>query len=106
MSGFYWIAVFIKREFRVRNWDGFLIRPNTIDAVLLTHAHIDHCGLLPKLVREGFAGKIYCTGATAEITEIMLLDSAKLQQEDAEFKKKRHQREGRGAYSLRFHSTL
>ncbi len=88
-------GLYQEREFQKRNWDAFPVQPGTIDAVLLTHAHIDHCGLLPKLVREGFTGKIYCTTATAEITEIMLLDSAKLQQEDAEFKKKRHQREGR-----------
>ena len=88
-------GLYQEREFRARNWDAFPVPPNTIDAVLLTHAHIDHCGLLPRLVREGFAGRIYCTSATAEIAEIMLLDSAKLQEEDAEFKKKRHQREGR-----------
>jgi metallo-beta-lactamase family protein len=63
--------------------------------VLLTHAHLDHCGLLPKLVREGFSKKIYCTPATADITQIILLDSAKLQEEDAAYKKKRHTREGR-----------
>ena len=88
-------GLYQEREFRSRNWEPFPIPPHTIDAVLLTHAHLDHCGLLPKLVREGFKGKIYCTAATSEITEIMLLDSAKLQQEDAEFKKRRHQREGR-----------
>jgi metallo-beta-lactamase family protein len=88
-------GLYQEREFRVRNWDAFPIHPDTLDAVLLTHAHIDHCGLLPKLVREGFTGKIYSTTATTEIAEIMLMDSAKLQQEDAEFKKERHQREGR-----------
>ncbi|MFC1940418.1 MBL fold metallo-hydrolase RNA specificity domain-containing protein [Chloroflexota bacterium] len=88
-------GIYQEREFRSRNWEPFPFQPNTIDAVLLSHAHIDHCGLLPKLVREGFKGKIYCTAATSEIAEIMLLDSAKLQEEDAEFKKKRHQREGR-----------
>jgi metallo-beta-lactamase family protein len=88
-------GLYQEREFRGRNWEAFPVQPDTIDAVLLTHAHIDHCGLLPRLVREGFNGKIYGTVATNEITEIMLLDSAKLQQEDAEFKKKRHQREGR-----------
>ena len=69
--------------------------PYTLDALLLTHAHLDHCGLLPKLVREGFRGRVYCTTATSDIAEIMLLDSAKLQQEDAEFKRKRHEQEGR-----------
>jgi metallo-beta-lactamase family protein len=61
----------------------------------LTHAHLDHSGLLPRLVREGFNGPIYCTAATSEITQIMLLDSANLQEEDAEFKRRRHEREGR-----------
>ena len=88
-------GLYQEREFKSRNWEPFPIPPHTIDAVLLTHAHLDHCGFLPKLIREGFKGRIYCTTATSEIAEIMLLDSAKLQQEDAEFKKKRHQREGR-----------
>lgn len=61
----------------------------------MTHAHLDHCGLLPKLVREGFRGRIYCTAATSEITQIILLDSAQIQEEDAEFKRKRHEREQR-----------
>ena len=80
---------------RGRNWDPFPVPPDTIDAVLLTHAHADHCGLLPKLAAEGFQGKIYCTDATAEIAQIVLLDAAHLQEEDAEFKRKRHEREGR-----------
>jgi metallo-beta-lactamase family protein len=88
-------GLYQERELQGRNWEAFPVPPSTIDAVLLTHAHIDHCGFLPKLVREGFTGKIYGTVATDEISEIMLLDSAKLQQEDAEFKMKRHQREGR-----------
>jgi len=61
----------------------------------LTHAHLDHCGLLPKLVREGYRGKIYCTEATAEIAQIILLDAAKLQEEDAAYKAKRHKKERR-----------
>jgi metallo-beta-lactamase family protein len=84
-----------ERQFKYRDWEPFPISPNKLDAVLLTHAHIDHSGLLPKLVKEGFRGPIYCTAATAEITEIMLLDSARIQEEDAEYKKKRHRREGR-----------
>ena len=84
-----------EREFAARNWRSFPVSPETLDAVLLTHAHLDHCGLLPKLVREGFSGPIYCTAATAEIGQVILLDSAKLQEEDAEFKRRRHQREGR-----------
>ena len=88
-------GMYQEREFKHRNWEPFQFPADNIDAVLLTHAHLDHCGLLPKLVKEGFSGKIYCTAATAEITQIILLDSAKLQEEDAAFKRKRHQREGR-----------
>jgi len=88
-------GLYQEREFKGRNWEPFPIPAHTIDAVLLTHAHLDHCGLLPKLVKEGFSGPVYCTAATSEITQIILMDSAKIQQEDAEFKKKRHQREGR-----------
>jgi len=84
-----------ERELRGRNWAPFPISPGTLDGVLLTHAHLDHCGLLPKLVREGFRGRIYCTSATSEISQIVLLDSARLQEEDAEFKQERHKREGR-----------
>jgi len=88
-------GLYQEREYRSRNWEPFPIPPSTLDAVLLTHAHVDHCGLLPKLVREGFQGKIYCTDASAEIAQIILLDAAKLQEEDAEFKKERHRRENR-----------
>jgi len=87
--------MFQEREFRSRNWDPFPIPPRTLDAVLLTHAHLDHCGLLPKLVREGFRGRIYCTAATSEISQIILQDSAHIQEEDAEFKRRRHERERR-----------
>jgi metallo-beta-lactamase family protein len=88
-------GLYQERQFQSRNWDPFPVPPNSLDAVLLTHAHLDHCGLLPKLVREGFNKSIYCTAATAEIAEIILLDSAKLQEQDAEYKKRRHEKEGR-----------
>lgn len=88
-------GLYQERPFKERNWDPFPIPPVGIDAVFLTHAHLDHCGLLPKLVKEGFKGKIYCTEATAEIAKIILLDSAKIQEEDAEHKRKRHEKEGR-----------
>jgi len=88
-------GLYQERELRGRNWDPFTVPPDSLDFVLLTHAHLDHCGLLPKLAREGFRGRVYCTAATAEIARIMLLDSAKLQEEDAEFKRRRHEREGR-----------
>ncbi|MEI6514939.1 MAG: MBL fold metallo-hydrolase [bacterium] len=84
-----------ERELADRNWKPFPVPPSGIDAVLLTHAHIDHCGYLPKLVKEGFKGPIYGTLPTAEIAKTVLMDSAKLQSEDAAFKKKRHDREQR-----------
>lgn len=88
-------GLFQERKFRYRNWEPFSFDPASLDAVLLTHAHVDHCGLIPKLMRDGFRGKIYCTTATADITRIILLDAAHLQEEDAAFKKRRHEREGR-----------
>ncbi|MBA7612683.1 Ribonuclease [subsurface metagenome] len=94
-------GLYQERQLRARNWDPFPVEPAGIDAVLLTHAHLDHCGLLPKLVREGFKGRIYCTAATSEIVRIILLDSAKIQEEDAEYKRKRHERERRkGPYPV------
>lgn len=63
--------------------------PSQVDAVILSHAHIDHSGLLPKLVSEGFAGKIYCTPATADLTQILLADSAFIQESDVAFVNKR-----------------
>ena len=88
-------GLYQERKYQDRNWQPFSFAPQSLDAVFLTHAHLDHCGLLPKLVREGYKGKIYCTQATAELAEIILLDAAQLQVEDAIFKKERHKREGR-----------
>jgi metallo-beta-lactamase family protein len=88
-------GLFQERDFQGRNWEPFRCSPKDLHAVLLTHAHLDHSGLLPKLVNEGFHGRVYCTPATADITKIILLDSAHLQEEDAAYKKKRHLREGR-----------
>jgi metallo-beta-lactamase family protein len=88
-------GLYQERELKERNWSRFFMPPQSLGAVLLTHAHLDHCGRLPRLVQQGFDQPIYCTGATSEITRIMLLDAGKLQEEDAEFKKRRHKREGR-----------
>jgi metallo-beta-lactamase family protein len=68
--------------------------PTDVNAVLLSHAHVDHCGGLPLLVKRGYAGPIYCTEATRDITAIMLMDSARLQESDAKFFNKIHAREG------------
>lgn len=88
-------GLYQERELKNRNWQPFPIPPDSIDAILLTHAHIDHSGFIPRLVREGFHGNIYCTTATREISQIALLDSAHLLVEDAEFKRSRHEREKR-----------
>ncbi len=88
-------GLYQERDYVERNWDHFPIPASTIDAVLLTHAHLDHSGWLPRLVQKGFQGKIFCTTATSEITKIVLRDAARIQEEDAAFKQKRHKKEGR-----------
>ncbi len=84
-----------ERDFRYRNHEPFPYDPIDIDAVLLTHAHLDHSGLLPKLVKHGFKGKIFCTEASADIAKIIMYDSAHIQEEDIKHKKKRHAKQGR-----------
>jgi metallo-beta-lactamase family protein len=71
------------KELRERNWEPLPIDPVTIDAVILTHAHLDHCGYLPRLVAAGFRGRIYCTPGTRELCSLVLPDAAHIQEEDA-----------------------
>ena len=78
------------KRLRERNWERFPVDPASIDAVLLTHAHIDHSGYLPALARDGFTGDIWCTPATRALAELMLLDSAHLHEEDARVANRRH----------------
>jgi metallo-beta-lactamase family protein len=73
------------KALRLRNWEPLGVGVESIDAVVLTHAHIDHSGYLPRLVREGFRGRIYATPATIALCEIMLADAAALQEEDARY---------------------
>ena len=73
------------RELRELNWRPLEVEPASIDAVVLTHAHLDHSGYLPRLVKEGFDGPIYATSATIDVARLILLDSAFLQEKDAEF---------------------
>ncbi len=77
------------RELRRRNWDPFPVDPSTIDAVVLTHAHLDHCGYLPLLAKRGFDGKIFATQYTVELAQVILRDSAHLQVEDAKYAAKK-----------------
>ena len=88
-------GLFQERSHQNRNWESGRFDPATINVVLLTHGHLDHCGWLPKLVKDGFRGKVYATSATADLTPVILLDSARIQEEDAATKKARHLKEGR-----------
>jgi metallo-beta-lactamase family protein len=72
------------KELRLRNWEPLPVAADAIDAVILTHAHLDHCGFLPRLVAQGFGGRVFCTPATSELARIVLADAAHLQEEDAE----------------------
>ena len=73
------------KALRLRNWAAPPLDPKTLGAVVLSHAHIDHSGYLPRLCRDGFAGPIYCTGSTLDLLKVLLPDAAHLQEEEAEF---------------------
>ncbi len=73
------------KELRLQNRQPFPVDPSTIEAVILTHAHLDHSGYLPLLKRNGFQGKVYCTAPTRELARILLLDAANIEEEDAEY---------------------
>lgn len=88
------------KENRLKNWEPFPVEPSSIDAVMLTHAHVDHIGYLPRLVRMGFKGPIYCTDATADLARILLLDTAHLQEEEARWANKRGYSKHRPALPL------
>lgn len=77
------------KRLRERNWQALPFDAKTLDAVVLTHAHLDHSGYLPVLVRAGFRGAIYCTAATSKLLGLLLPDSARLQEEEAEFANRR-----------------
>lgn len=77
------------KQLRLRNWQSLPIPVDEIDAVVLTHAHLDHSGYLPVLVRNGFRGPIYATAATCELVRILLLDSGRLQEEEADYANRR-----------------
>jgi metallo-beta-lactamase family protein len=77
------------KELRLKNWNPLPIDPAEVEAVILTHAHLDHCGYLPKLVKDGFRGKIHMTEFTAKLAEVILMDSARIQTEDAKYAAKK-----------------
>lgn len=88
-------GLFQERPYVERNWAPCPVGAANIDVMLLTHAHIDHSGLIPRFYKEGFRGKIITTAPTVALADVMLRDSAQIQAEDAEYKRKRHAREGR-----------
>lgn len=73
------------KNLRELNWEPLPIAPSSIDAVVLTHAHLDHSGYLPKLVRDGFKGRIYATAATRDVADLILKDSGYLNEKDADY---------------------
>ena len=88
------------KENRLKNWETLAVPPESIDRVFLTHAHIDHTGYLPRLCRDGFSGPVHCTHATAELCDILLKDSAHLQEEDASWANKKGYSKHRPAKAL------
>src|SRR4026208_2378269 len=74
------------KELRERNWQDPPLDPRAIDAVLIAHAHIDHTGYLPRFVKQGFKGPVYCSRGTADLLKILLPDAGRLQEEDADYR--------------------
>jgi len=78
------------KELRLRNWQPLPVDAASVDAVVLTHAHLDHCGYLPRLVAQGFKGRIFCTAGTRDLCTLILPDSARIQEEDASDANRHH----------------
>jgi metallo-beta-lactamase family protein len=83
------------KEMDALNYEPFPFDPTAVESVVLSHAHIDHCGRIPLLVKRGFKGDIYCTDATADLLRVMLLDSAYIHEKDAEWQSKKNARTGK-----------
>src|SRR4051812_38510960 len=78
-----------RKKLRELNWEEFPVDIASINAVVLTHAHLDHTGYLPRLFRNGYEGPVYCTTATADLMQLILMDSAKIQVEEANFARRK-----------------
>ncbi len=92
-------GMFQERRYQGRNWQTPLVKPGSVDWLLLTHAHLDHCGLIPRLVDHGFDRPIITTAPSVDLAKIIMADSARIQEEDAAYKQKRHKKEKRkGTY--------
>ncbi len=89
-----------EREWRERNWLPFVVPPNTLAAVVLSHAHIDHIGYLPRLIRDGFSGPVHATAATRDLAALLLPDSARLMEEEAEYRNRKGRTRHRPALPL------
>jgi len=88
------------KDLRLRNWEPPPVDPRSVDAIVLTHAHIDHTGYLPRFVHEGYRGPVYCTPATADLLRILLPDSGHLQEEEARFRNKHRRTKHKEALPL------
>ena len=78
-----------RKALRQRNWDSLNLNPAELDAMLLTHAHIDHTGYLPRLGRDGLKAKVHCTWGTRDLAKILLPDAARLQEEEANYRNRK-----------------
>ena len=83
------------KQMEALNEEPFPFEPSEIECVILSHAHIDHCGRLPLLVKRGFRGRIYCTDATADLLDVMLKDSGFIHEKEAEWQNRKNERAGR-----------
>jgi metallo-beta-lactamase family protein len=88
-------GMFQERKYLDRNWNPCPVDASSIDVLLLTHAHLDHCGLIPRFINQGFKGEVLTTAASLDLAEIIMTDAGKIQEEDAAYKKKRHRKEKR-----------
>jgi len=87
------------KQLRERNWAPFPVDPSSIDAVVLTHAHLDHSGYLPALVKQGFRGQIHCTHGSAALCGLLLPDSGHLLEEEAKYAARKARKFGTGGTS-------